>query len=280
MDNKLPKLPKRNATGNKSSFGSLAVVGGHLGQSDVMFGGTALAAMGALRIGVGKCVLTMPEDVLKNAISIIPQAVGFELRQDSLTAFKELIEQKVQAVVIGPALGNDELQKNALDIVMRSKNPVVIDADAINIIVKNPSMPIARNSIITPQSAEFERLKNAFGVAGNDKEASNSLAKKLGCVLVLKNAITYITNGDYDYELNMPNPVLAAAGSGDLLAGIIGGLLAQYFPKDLSLMQIAILGVNIHARTAELWKQKHGDRGVIISELAELIPESISNLPD
>ena len=278
MDNKLPQLPKRIATGNKSTFGSLAIVGGHLGQADVMFGGTALAALGALRTGIGKCVLAMPQDVLKNAISIVPQATGFPLSQPALPEFKELIEQKMQAVVIGPAFGIGELQKQALNIVVRSNRPVVIDADAINLLAKNPDMAIGGNSIITPQPAEFERLRNAFGLTGSDQEAASSLAKKLGCVIVLKNANTYVTDGESDYELGIANPVLAAAGSGDLLAGIIGGLLTQYFPKDLSLIQIAILGVNIHSSAAKLWLQKHADRGVIIGELAELIPNVISAL--
>ncbi len=269
MDNKLPQLPKRIATGNKSTFGSLAIVGGHLGQADVMFGGTALAALGALRTGIGKCVLAMPQDVLKNAISIVPQATGFPLSQPALP---------MQAVVIGPAFGIGELQKQALNIVVRSNRPVVIDADAINLLAKNPDMAIGGNSIITPQPAEFERLRNAFGLTGSDQEAASSLAKKLGCVIVLKNANTYVTDGESDYELGIANPVLAAAGSGDLLAGIIGGLLTQYFPKDLSLIQIAILGVNIHSSAAKLWLQKHADRGVIIGELAELIPNVISAL--
>jgi NAD(P)H-hydrate epimerase len=261
-----PTMPVRLPSGHKGTFGTLIVIGGYEGKSDVMFGGTALSGIGALRTGIGKCIFAMPEDVLKEAIKIVPQSTGFPLSESSLVELEKLVKEKADCILIGPAFGLGEFQQKVLATVLDSGKPAVIDADALNIISANPHVFKATQTIITPQPMEFERLANAFGFTEIGDKAADELAEKLNTIVVLKNSRTYITNG---------KPALAAAGSGDLLSGIIAGLVTQFYPKNLSLFENAKLGVSIHSKAGELWSKKHGDQGALITELADLIPEAI-----
>lgn len=270
-----PTMPVRLPSGHKGTFGTLIVIGGHEGKSDVMFGGTALSGIGALRTGIGKCIFAMPEEVLKDAIGIVPQATGFLLSESSLVKLEKVVQEEVDCVLIGPAFGLGELQSKVFEVVLSSGKPMVIDADGLNIIAQTPYIFKPGQIIMTPHPKELERLTKALGINKVGDDAADELASMLKAVVVLKNSHTYITNGRDNFALNKPIPALAAAGSGDLLSGIIAGLVTQFYPKNLSLFENAKLGVSIHSKAGELWSKKHGDQGALITELADLIPEAI-----
>jgi hydroxyethylthiazole kinase-like uncharacterized protein yjeF len=278
MENNPTLLPDRNPSGHKGTFGTLVVIGGHESKSDMMFGGTALAGIGALRTGIGKCIFAMPEDVLKEAIEIVPQAIGFPLIESSINDLKKLINESSNCVLIGPAFGVGEFQKMVIKNILECSVAKVIDADGLNILAKYPGIFDAKQTIITPQPAEFERLKEAYDINKDGDAGADQLALGLKSVVVLKNSRTYITDGKKNYIFDKPNPVLATAGSGDLLSGIIAGLVTQYYPGELSLLEIAKFGVEIHSASAELWAKKHGDRGALITEIANLIPHAIKTI--
>ena len=273
-----PTLPTRPITGHKGTFGNLLVIGGHESKSDLMFGGAALAGIGALRTGIGKCIFAMPEEILKEAIKIVPQATGFVLSEASLGELQNYANENSNCVLIGPSLGIGQFQKNTLETILKCEKPLVIDADGLNLIANNPEVFKAKQTIITPHSLEFDRLLGAFDINGSGDKAADNLASKLSTVVVLKNSRTYITDGNKHFILDKPNSALATAGSGDLLSGIIAGLTTQFYPNDLGLLEIAKLGVEIHSKSAELWRDKHGDRGALITEIADLIPEAIGIL--
>lgn len=270
-----PAMPVRLPSGHKGTFGTLIVIGGHEGKSDVMFGGTALSGIGALRTGIGKCIFAMPEEVVKDAIGIVPQATGFPLAIPHLAELEKIVEEKADCVLIGPAFVLGELQSKVLEVVLNSGKPVVIDADGLNTIAQTPDIFKPGQTIMTPQPKELERLTKAFGINKVGDEAADELASMLKAVVVLKNSHTYITTGKENFALDKPNPALAAAGSGDLLSGIIAGLTTQFYPKDMSLFDIARLGVGIHSKAGELWREKNGEQGALITEIAEMIPMAI-----
>jgi hydroxyethylthiazole kinase-like uncharacterized protein yjeF len=275
----LPNLPKRSPSGHKGTFGTILIIGGHQAKTDVAFGGAALAGLAALRVGVGQCIFAMPDSVLHDAITIAPQATGFTLSSSNLDALVDSIRSNVNCVLVGPALGHGAMQTKVLQAVLRCGKPIVLDADALNIIARQPPIFQAAKSIITPHPVEFQRLLDAYDITEKDKDkAADALASKMKTVIVLKNSRTYISDGITRYVVEKPNAALAAAGTGDVLSGIIAGLVTQFYPSALSLFDSAVLGVLIHSKSGEIWAKRNGYRGILLTELIKLIPEAQESL--
>jgi NAD(P)H-hydrate epimerase len=287
MKKPLPTLPPRDTSSHKGTFGSLGVIGGHRGKFAAMFGGTALAAQAALRTGIGKCTLAMPESLLADGIKLIPQAIGLSLREGSRglkvqesTKAIDWLARHVDCLLIGPAFGSAATQRRLVRQLLSQEKPAILDAGAINAVAFSPDIWAGGNpnTILTPHLKEFERLAEGFDLQPTDDlhKQADHLAGKLETIIVLKSSNTYITDGKkHTYMFNKPNPALAAAGSGDVLAGIISGFVTQYYPKDLSLFDCALAGVAVHNQAGQLWRDRHGDRGLIMPELVDLIPVAI-----
>ncbi len=252
------KLPQRNQRGHKGTFGTLMVIGGADGELS-MLGGPVLAALAAYRSGAGKVVVAVPDSLIHSALELLPESLVFDYNNDKILASEA---KNATSVVIGPGWGYGESQVRVLKNILSLHKPTVIDADALNIICKDEDVAsfVHNLCILTPHPGEFHRLSEALKV-----QLPRQLALKLGAVVVYKDSTTVITDGKHEYEHDRPNSRLAIAGSGDVLSGIIGGLLAQY-GNELDSFEIAKLSVVIHANAGESLKA-----GALAHELADAI---------
>lgn len=258
-----------------------------------MLGAPLLAGRGALRSGVGRCTLFIPEPLVVSALSAMPSAtaVGFsgfaptELTHDRPT---------IDAAVIGPGLGEDKKGwRDAYTLIKRCRLPMVIDADGLNALAKGiKTMTRPKDlskAVLTPHSGEFRTLAKAVGLNADPdnpatrKPAAYELAQRLRTVVVLKGANTVVSDGSDVWQCTCERPVLATAGTGDVLAGVIGGLLAQRAADpaqwNIAAMDIACIAVEAHASAAEVWqKRNRAEAGMLAEELADLIPEQLRPL--
>lgn len=274
------KLFFRKLSSHKGNFGHLLVMAGSPG----MTGAASLTALSALRVGAGLVTLAIPEDLnpileikLTEAMTLpLPQSKEKTLGKEGFEKIKKF-SQKCKAIAIGPGISclkeTNELIKmiiNQLDI------PLVLDADAINVLagelalLKKYKAPL----IITPHPGEMGRLlgTSAEEIQKDRIESAVTLAKKIGAIVVLKGARTVIANKEGKTWVNLTgNPGMATGGSGDVLTGIISGLLVQEF----SCLEAAKTGVYLHGYAADLAAQEKGEISLIASDTLESIPEAI-----
>lgn len=245
----LPHIKKmyipRPAFSHKGDFGKTCIVGGSFGK----IGACVMATKAALRTGSGITFALAPKCgfyILQNAC---PQAMFLYGGEDHLTHF---VLDEDFTYGIGPGLGTDPETETALiDFLLQQKKPLVLDADALNILSKNPDYlnHLPENTILTPHPKEFERL---FGKAKDSFERltlAQEKSKALKIIIVLKDHHTQTCCPDGEIYYNTSgNAGMAKGGSGDVLTGIITALLAQgYSPKDA-----AIFGVWLHGKAADL----------------------------
>jgi ADP-dependent NAD(P)H-hydrate dehydratase / NAD(P)H-hydrate epimerase len=235
----------RSKFSHKGDFGHSLIIGGSFGK----IGAVILASRAALKIGSGLVTAYIPKcgySVLQTANPEIMVEVDDE---NYLQYFNFKTDSKVIGIGIG--MGTHLKTKNGFEKFLKeNKKPLVIDADAINILAKHRNLLdlIPKNSILTPHPKEFERL---VGKWGNDYEKLNMLRKfssKYKCIVILKGMYTAVASNDKIYFNITGNAALATAGSGDVLTGIITGLIAQNYTP----IHACILGVYIHGKTADI----------------------------
>ncbi len=263
----LGKFPWPKTAGHKHSRGRLIVVSGEAWKT----GAARLAARAGLRIGAGLVtVLSPPEALAVNAAHLEAVMLApFETDQDLAEAAEE-----AEAAVIGPAAGvNDETLANVLALA-RTGAALVIDADALTVFRDDPEelfSVLDRDDVLTPHPGEFERvfpglLKGAL----NKVEAAREAARRAGAVVLVKGADTVIAAPDGRAAVNLNGvPWLATAGSGDTLAGFIGGLLAQ----GMESFEAACAGAWIHAEAGAAFGP-----GLIAEDLPGLAPRVLADL--
>ena len=254
-------LKPRPQDGHKGTFGHALIIAGKYG----MAGASVLAARACLRTGVGKVTVLCPHknnDILQIAV---PEAI---LRHDpSETLFSEAIDiEAYDAVAIGPGIGTSTETALALHEQIKrikessQKRPLLMDADALNILSQNPSWAddIPDDTIITPHKGEQKRLR----------DADINLNK---FIFVDKGHPTKILIPSQDiYTCPYGNDGMATAGSGDVLTGIITGLLAQGYDSESA----AILGVTLHALAGDAATAALGAHSVIASDIIDFLPEA------
>lgn len=261
------KLPERRKTGHKGNFGTAAVFGGQKNQNSVMLGGPAFAANAALRSGVGLVNFIGPGDLLAELIKMVPQAVGYsDIDSNS---------KNWGAIIIGPGLEKSPENELTIEKLLALKKPTVIDAGGLNILADSPNIfrLVHEKCVLTPHPKELSRL-----IKGLSLSEPKDLIEKNGCCLVLKSNVTEVISKNEHWLLEGNNPILATGGTGDVLAGLIGGLLAQYSDEELSIFECAKAGIYIHSQAAKEWRKQHGNQGLIIEELLELVPSQIDSL--
>ncbi len=246
MDN----LPDYRREGHKYSRGHAIVVSGHMPNT----GAARLAAGAALRAGAGLVTLASPPDALTTNASHLTSVMLAKM--DSAGGLEELVaDRRISAAGLGPALGLGESARDKVAVALKSERPVVLDADALTCFAETPDQlfelisAVERDVVMTPHHGEFVRL---FGDANsNDKlRQARHAAARSGAVIVFKGPDTVIAEpaGRAAINSNAP-PWLATAGSGDVLTGIICGLLAQ----GMVGFDAACAGVWLHgAAAAEL----------------------------
>ena len=256
------KMPARNSDAHKGTFGSVAIIGGANG----MVGAVLLAARAALYSGAGRVYAAM---LCKNAPSV--DMLQPEIMLRSPQAITQLAQ--LDCVVIGTGLGQSNTSLTLLEYWLAQNIPLLLDADALNLIASHlhlASLVISRNAetVITPHAGEAARLLDVSTehIQQNRTESALKLAKSLNATCVLKGAGTVCAHHDGSYFINTTGNVgLASGGTGDVLSGIIGSLIAQ----GLTGLDAAKLGVFVHGAAADaLVKKGIGPAGLTASEVA------------
>lgn len=273
----LSRLPARPKRSNKGTFGHVLCVCG----SKNMSGAAYLCAKAAYRMGAGLVEILTPECNRSILATLLPEAIitTYSHEYPENVVIREA-KDRADAIVIGCGLGTSLSSKKVLySVLSDTKKPCVIDADALNIIAKDKELfPLLKGKIITPHPAEMARLMgdtDIEAILDNTVETAYDFAEKHGCICVLKTHETVVSDGSLSvYKNNCGNSGMATGGSGDVLAGIIGGILAQMKntpPADLTLS--ASLGVYIHALAGDCAAAHLGERSVMASDIIDHIYE-------
>ncbi len=297
----LPSLPPRPLDGHKGTFGTVCVLGGQANTPHVMIGGPAFAATAALRAGAGLAVLAVPAPLMTAALTIAPSATGLALPTDpdgnllpsDVAALLDTHLPKYDCLAIGPGLGDSAAQQQIVTrLVGREQPPMVIDADALNALahVAQFARDFRVPAVLTPHPGEYARLAQALGIdadlvrpvdAATRSRAAESLAQRIGCVVVLKGAGTVVSDGLNTWTNTTGNPALATAGTGDVLTGVIAGLIAQFASVQggpLGLYDCARLGVYAHGLAADRWRDAHADASLLAEDLLRELPDAVASL--
>lgn len=250
-------LKVRKRTSHKGDFGKVLCMGGDRG----MFGAIRLASEACARSGAG---LTRVVTQLENVSAIVngrPELMVYDWRGNSNEINDHLHWATV--LMIGPGLGTSSWGRSLLGYSNSVDKLMVLDADGLNILTKTPDFNNRR--IITPHPGEAARLLNVDikEIEQNRFLAVQRLQRKYGGVVILKGAGSLVYDGKHHYLCSAGNPGMASGGMGDVLSGIIAGLLAQHF----SLVQAACAGVWLHATAGDLCAAEQGERGMLASDL-------------
>ncbi|MBU0534552.1 MAG: NAD(P)H-hydrate dehydratase [Candidatus Omnitrophica bacterium] len=256
-------------------------------------GASVLAAKGALRSGAGLVTLGIPQCIHQMVATKLTESMTLPLPETkegtlSLKAEKKILEfisDKADVVVIGPGLSlNNQTRKLIISILPKIKKPVLIDADGITHLSKNANILKQRkfSTIITPHPGEMGRLVKLTPKTINKRriEIVKKTSLKYNIFTVLKGASTIIGTPAGEIFINITgNPAMSSGGMGDVLSGLIAGYMAQTLNQnefgsgwEFSPLQACIMGVYIHGLAGDYLKSKMGERGILASDLADVIP--------
>ena len=260
------KLPERKEISHKGTYGRVLNIAG----TDFMSGAAYLSSVSALKIGCGYCFLCTTDEArlaiaskTSNVVFVIPKNLGASIKE-------------ADVIEIGCGLGQGNYAHKVFDKFLKYTNrdlPVVIDADGLNIIKKNPDKFIKsgfKNVVFTPHPIEAARLLNVDNVLNNIEGAAKFISEKYNCITVLKNHKTFVYSPDgRSYTNETGNNAMAKAGSGDVLTGMISGLAAQ----GMDLFEASCLGVYLHGACGDLQKERLTEYSVMAEDLISAIPE-------
>lgn len=279
-------LPRRPEDGNKGTFGKVLVVGG----SRRYIGAPRLAATAAYRAGAGLVTVACPESLVSTLAGALAEATWLPLdaAEDAGLAGEAAIAlrsewQRFEAAVVGPGLGDSEEVRAflwaALPDLTDLERGAVLDADALNALASIPDgrERVPANLVMTPHPGEMARLlkTTVADVQSRRMPAALECAKAYGCAVVLKGAHSVIATPDGRVRLSpFANPLLATAGTGDVLAGMIGAYLAQ----GLEPFDAASAAVYAHGAVAESLRAEYGSAGLLAGELADHLPRVVRSL--
>lgn len=263
----LQQLPVRAEDSHKGSYGKLLVIAG----SSQMAGAAVLAAKAAYRMGTGLVKVVTAEENRNILLTLVPEAL-VSVYGKSIDKKKLIEELKwADAVVLGPGIGTGAAAEDLLSTVMMNVNvPLVLDADALNLLAKEPERLLRPHMdlVVTPHLGEMSRLTGDAVSYIKSKliEEARDFAQNYDVICVLKDAHT-VTAVPYGMTyLNLSgNNGLATGGSGDVLSGMIGALLAQGLKADMA----APLGVYLHGRAADEEVKNTGCRGMMAQDILE-----------
>jgi NAD(P)H-hydrate epimerase len=268
----------RTAAANKGNFGHVLVVGGTLGSAGGKTGAPAMASLAAMRAGAGLVTAAIPAPALSLVAAVAPELMTWPLVASATgsIAAENLAPERIAALMagrtvlaIGPGLGQSpETVKFTTGLLSATKIPAVIDADALNILAAKPVLLVklakSRTLVLTPHPGEMARLTGltVAEVQANRLETARNFAVRLGVTLVLKGARTLIAHPDGRVAVNTTgNPGMAKGGSGDVLTGLIAGLMAQHPAETAQAVEAAVY---LHGLAADLAVQA-GDQHTLLA---------------
>ena len=270
----------RKPSSHKGSFGHLLVLAG----SEGMTGAASLAALASLRVGAGLVTLGIPKSLNQILEIKLTEVMTLPLDETpqktlSLKAFGKIKEfaQKSRAVAVGPGISTNDSTKQLVKLLVKELEvPIILDADGISAFAGEISFLRQRRAplIITPHPGEMGRLLQLPpDKIQNDRiKAATALAKETGKVVVLKGARTIIADREGETWINPTgNPGMASGGTGDVLMGMIAGLMVQEIPPLLA----ARTGVYLHGLAGDIATRKRGELSLVAHDIIESLPEAI-----
>jgi ADP-dependent NAD(P)H-hydrate dehydratase / NAD(P)H-hydrate epimerase len=266
-------LKSRNKFDHKGVFGHALLIAGSTGKT----GAAVLSAMACLRSGAGLVTVRVPKSGVSILQTAVPEAMlVIDPHEDCYSAVPDF--QNYSSVAIGPGIGTAVQTTTALKITIQEmKSPMVFDADAINILAENKTWLsfIPKGSIFTPHPKEFTRLVGKSANNFDQNRMQREFSFRYNCYVVLKGAHTAITTPEgHCYFNTTGNPGMATGGSGDVLTGIILGLMAQGY----SSLESCLLGVYIHGLAGDISLQDQGYEALIASDIIKNIGKSFQSL--
>jgi hydroxyethylthiazole kinase-like uncharacterized protein yjeF len=261
-------LVKRKRFSHKGTYGHLLMVGGQKG----MMGCMVLAAKSALRSGVGKVSLLIPKCGIDILQTTCPEAMVIPSDESTVElAFSP------DTICIGMGLGSTSTALEKLEYVLTTfQKPMLFDADAINLLAAHPELLklLPKTSILTPHQGELKRLLGGWTDDYDKIEKLKAFSTQYNCIIVSKDAFTFIVNKESVYINSTGNAGMATAGSGDVLSGLISGLLTQGY----SSLNASLLGVYIHGLSGDIFSSRYNENSLIASDLIENFKEAFSLL--
>ncbi|MFY8327942.1 NAD(P)H-hydrate dehydratase [Pseudoalteromonas sp. ZZD1] len=260
-------LAKRQSNSHKGSHGKLLCVGGNAGTA----GAIRLTSEAALRTGAGMV------KVYTHADSVLAISIGRPELMVTTTDLNAALEWAT-CIAIGPGLGQDSWSQSIFETVIQHcvahNKAIVVDADALNLIAQQSAPIVLKNTVFTPHPGEAARLLDCAvsDIESERYRSARKLAETYSTTCVLKGAGSIIANDTKAWVCTDGNPALAVGGSGDVLTGIIAGLIAQ----GLTTEQAACLGVTLHAKAGDIAAQRDGERGMLPSDLFAIVRELVN----
>lgn len=266
-------LKKRPKFSHKGTYGHALLIAGSEGKT----GASILSADACLRSGVGLLHVHLPQKSILPMQTALPEAMVSADPSDShFTKLPNI--QQFNAIAVGPGLGTENETERALKfLIQECRTSLIFDADALNILSENKTWLsfLPSKTILTPHPKEFERLAGKTHNSFERLEKQRELSKKHNIIIVLKGAHTSITfpNGKCFFN-STGNPGMATGGSGDVLTGIILGLLAQGYTPEES----AVLGVFLHGLAGDLVVKDYGMESLIASDITTYLGKAFLKL--
>lgn len=277
------RLPERPPDAHKGTFGAAIVIAGSPG----LTGAAAMAAEAALRSGAGLSTLAVPvglQDLMAAKLTEVmtrglPQTEARTLSPGAVKAALELAE-KAQAIVLGCGIGtHPETVEFVHRFVKSVRRPMIIDADGLNCLAQDTRTLEGDHGeiVLTPHPGEMSRLLGTAveQIQSNRIDAARGAASRFHCTVVLKGARTVVADPDGRAFINPTGNVgMASGGTGDVLAGAVGGLLAQ----GLSALDAAVCGAYIHGKAGDIAAAKMGTAGMIAGDVLRALPQALKEL--
>lgn len=270
-------LPRRAPSSHKGTFGRLLNIAGSLRYC----GAAVMSTRAALRTGAGLTTLAAPRSVIsavagslvESTFLPLPETADGFVGDNALDVIAEVLP-KMDVVMIGCGLGNSENTRKITEYVIRNAScPIIIDADGINSISQNINVLKERTgaAVITPHPMEFSRISglSVDEIQRDRIGAAMNFSREYGVIVVLKGANTVITDGEHTAVNNSGNPALAKGGSGDVLCGMIGGLIAQGAEPIFASADAAYC----HGFAAEWASSDMPQACVLASDIIDLLPQ-------
>ena len=266
-------LRHRDLFSSKADYGNALLIAGSYG----MMGAAVMAARAAIRSGVGKLTVHSARFGFTVMQSSVPEAL-FSPDPDDILVSDMTLRFAYNAIGVGPGLGLNDATRGAFDTLVKTvKRPMVIDADALNILARNPMLldHLYPGTVLTPHAGEFDRLFGAQASAESRLLTAIEMARKYQIIIVLKGHYTSTVRPDGKVFFNSTgSPAMATAGSGDALTGIITSLMAQGYKPEAA----AVAGVYIHGLAGDIAAETQGEYGVSGLDIAEAAGRAIKSI--
>ncbi len=262
----------REKSSHKGDYGHSLIIGGSYGK----IGSIALTGTAALRTGAGLVTFFSPKCGYQVLQTILPEAMVItDVNENELSAVKFDIDPDV--ICFGMGAGTSSVALNAFkQLLKQTSNPMLIDADGLNMLSKEKELLklVPKNSILTPHPKELGRLIGKWKDDFEKLEKAKKFTKKYKVILVIKGAYTFTISGDDWYINNTGNPGMATAGSGDVLSGVITGLISQKYNP----LNAAVFGVYLHGKAGDIIAEEKSYQGMTSGDIAANIGRAFLDL--